>query len=266
MNLKITRPQDAPLPDRYDESSMPANVASVCKSLGLSFPQVRGAYNDRSIALNFSLSKKHCIHDYHMRDILDPLSPFQDWALDMQITRHEKESLWINVLPQHLKHISAVVQTRGAKRAKHAFAEALRRKGYDRRGTPLSEQEAEKAGIAPASTALYGTVRVRIFDLKQFCAVPFDKVVQGLERQIEQKLRIELGSGSLPRSHDGSVVRRLAGGGEERGSPQFKGQHHYGLAQGGSNDKRKEGSGTRPKMPRRDHQNGPSGNVRRSFI
>ncbi|KAJ9129544.1 hypothetical protein NKR19_g10317 [Coniochaeta hoffmannii] len=192
MNLKISKPQDAPIMDRYDESPMPVKVAQVCKKFGLSYPNVKRAYADRNLALDFSLSRKHCFHDYQMRDIQDPLSPFQDWALDIQVARHERESLWLNVLPLKLKDVSAIVQTRGAKRMKHAFAEALRRKGYDRRGVPLSEKEAKQAGVIPASKALFGTVRVRIHDLKKFCALPYADIVAFWERQVEERLRGEL--------------------------------------------------------------------------
>lgn len=210
VNLKVARAEDAPLMD-YTRSSMPPKVAELCHKVGLSMPHTKRDFFERRMALEFTLSRKHCFHDYHVRDIVDSLSPFQDWALDVHIARHEKEPLWLNVIELGGKKVKPVVKTRGVKRAKHAFAEALRRNGYDRYGNPSSEKEAQQAGTKPASAGLYGTVRVRLFDLKKFCSIPYAEVVEFWERHIAERIRNQLDARA---GQDGEiVVRRTASGG-----------------------------------------------------
>lgn len=255
MNFKITRPQEAPLLD-YTRSSMPPKVTDLCYKFGLSLPHVHHPFHDSRLAMDFTLSKKHCFHDYHVRDIMDPLSPFQDWALDFHVTRHHREPLWLNVIELGGKKVKAVVKSRGAKRAKHAFAEALGRNGYDRRGNPLSERAAREAGATPAPEGLYGTVRVKLYDLKKFCGVPYTDVVDTWERHIAKSIRNRLGVRTGP--DGGNAVRKVSSGGTKppvlkprkdeqqrrtatgpassstRAAPSGKIRSHEGLPEGGS--------------------------------
>lgn len=261
MNLKISKPQDAPLAERYDEVVKPPKIAEVCSRLGLSYPNVKRAVYDPKLALDFGISRKHCFHDYHMRDIADPLSPFQDWALDMHVTRHKRESLWLNVITLGLKKIKPVVQTRGAKRMKHAFAEALKRKGYDRAGNPLSRTEAEKAGTQPASKGLYGTVRVRIFELKKFCAVPYAQVVEFWVRHIERRIQRELGIGSPSQGHGEIAIRKVGTGGGRGANPDQTGRigrEQKAAPQGERAQGSTRDSDSKARAPRPARPNGPS--------
>lgn len=269
MNLKISKPQDAPLADRYDESAKPPKVEVVCSKLGLSYPNIKRAVYDPRLALDFGISRKHCFHDYHMRDITDPLSPFQDWALDMHVARHERESLWLNVLTMGLKKIKPVVQTRGAKRMKHAFAEALKRKGYDRGGNPLSEKEAEKAGTEPASAGLYGTVRVRIFELKKFCAVSYGQVVDFWVRHIERRIQRELGIGGASRDQGAIAIRKISHGtGRQPGQDRTgeKGRDQGAAPLGERTPGSKWDLDTKTRATRPAQRNGPSPPKKASFI
>lgn len=253
MSLKISKPQDAPIADNYNESVRPPKVAELCDRLGLAYPNTRRAAYEPNLAVDFSISRKHCFHDYHMRDIEDPLSPFQDWALDMHVARHEKEALWLTVITLGLKKIKPIVQSRGAKRMKHAFAEALKRKGWDRYGNPLSEKDAKKAGIPPASKGLYGTVRVRIFELKKFCAAPYVQVLEFWERQLDRKIRRELEVGGTSEGRGDIAVRRFASGGGRR--PDWEqtggsGREQKEVPHGQRTEGSKRDSDTRVRPPR----------------
>lgn len=190
-NMNHASDQDMPLMD-FTKTKLPPKIALLCHSLGMAKPETKKAVNSGHMKLEFSLSTKHCFHDYHMREISDAMSPFQDWAVDKHIVKHE-EPLWFNVLELGGKKVKPVIKTRGVKRHKHAFSEALRINGYDRVGNPLSEKEAREAGTIPAATGLYGTVRVKLFDLKGVCSVPFDEVVKFWSKNITSKIRSELG-------------------------------------------------------------------------
>ncbi|OIW30992.1 hypothetical protein CONLIGDRAFT_679740 [Coniochaeta ligniaria NRRL 30616] len=195
MNLKINKLEDAPLMD-YTKSAMPPKVQQLCLKLGLSMPHTKRAVFDSRLSLEFSISKKHGFHDYHVRDIVDSLSPFQDRTLDFHVARHEREPLWLNVVELGGKKVKPIVKTRGVKRVKHAFAEALRRNGYEKHGNPLSAKEAKEAGTEPAPKRLYGTVRARIFEPKKVCSVPYAEVVDFWERHIAERIGNVLGGRS----------------------------------------------------------------------
>ncbi|KAB5562965.1 hypothetical protein GE09DRAFT_1110502 [Coniochaeta sp. 2T2.1] len=197
-NLTITKPEDAPLMD-YTKASKPATVRQLCDTLGLSYPETRRVAYDTAQGLEFSLSNKHCFSDYHMRDISDALSPLHTARLDCSAERHAKESLWLNVFMYGGgKKIKAVVKTRGAKRLKHAFYEALRRNGYDKFGVPLGEKEAREAGTRPAAGKLYGTVRIKVFEPLKLASCDYAAVVRYWEQRIRGVIGGKLGEGSRP--------------------------------------------------------------------
>ena len=212
MNFKNTKPEDAPLID-FERSAKPPKVAELCHKLGFKYPPNQKGLNDRHISLQFTTSRQHCFHDYHMRSIVDPSSPFQDLVLARHVARHEKESLWLNVIELGGKKVSPVVKTRGDKRVKHAFAAALKLNGYDKYGNPLSDKEARRARTRPAANWLYGTVRVKLFDLKKVCSVPFTDVVDFWNRQVQGKIGIELARRTAPQDGINAV-----GGDRSRGT------------------------------------------------